>query len=182
VAGLPGLRPPRELILDGETYRLVDWSTAVDVLPAFEHQAWPLALLANVLDSRSSTRLLARCVDETDPLDLPDLHNIAARLVEVTFGQPYWVAGRLLGMAVTEWSRVDGVLLLRGVDLAALLESSPARAVSVLMALALEGRDDSDRHRIEFELRQPPATAPAEAELWTAEDEGASFLAAMAAR
>lgn len=67
-------------------------------------------------------------------------------------GAPYHVVVNLIGWAATNWDEIDGVLLLRGVDLWNLPLD---RACSVLWALAMEGRDLKERAKMQASLERP---------------------------
>jgi hypothetical protein len=173
--------PPAGFNLDGQVYPLNRrWGPLLRFLPAFEKPLWPIAVVAAAVEPYAWPQLEVRMFDRGDGFDLRHLHAIAAGLVEAATGRPYYVAGRLLGWAINEWGAVDGELTLAGVNLPVLFDTAPARAVSVLEHLVMRGADDKQRFELEAALTVPPRITYAEAALWTADDEGSSFLAAIA--
>jgi hypothetical protein len=78
---------------------------------------------------------------------------------------PYHVVANLLGFAATSWDELDGVLLLRGVDIWQLPFD---RALNVLYALLMEHRDEKDRMRLQaaLDMPLPHQIARARDDLW----------------
>lgn len=174
--------PPTVFVVDDVEYEVdpAGWYDAAEVLAGFEDETWPFALLGRVMETDSWRDLFQRAMDPRDLLDLPDLRAIATALVDATFARPYFEVGRLVGFAVAEWGRLDGILLLRGVDLAGLMVEEPARVPSVLYALLAENKDERDRFKLDAQLSRPPAGAAATYSAWGADAEGSSFMAAFA--
>lgn len=67
---------------------------------------------------------------------------------------PYDTVANLIRFATANRRELDGILLMRGVDLPAL---PMRRALSVLWAIALEGRDDKERSKMIAQLTAPSA-------------------------
>lgn len=173
--------PPRSYQLDGDVYELTgSWWPLLERL-AYEH--WQVNLLLDI--THDAGELFGRLMDPHDDLGLPDLRHVTETLVQAATGRPWWVAQRLLVTADAHWELLDGTCLTAGVDLAALIDTAPARACNVIYAWLVEGADDKARDRLDHKLTLPPpelirAPSP-QAQEWMAEREGASFMAAMGA-
>lgn len=173
--------PPRSYMLDGTVYELTgSWWPLIDCL-AYQH--WQVNLLLDI--TRDASDVHGRLLDPGDDLGLPDVEHVAETLVQAATGRPWWVAQRLLVTADAHWELLDGTCLTRGVDLAALVDTAPARACNVIYAWLLEGADGKERDKIDYTLTQPPPELvrdpSPQAREWMAEQEGAAFLAAMGA-
>lgn len=90
---------------------------------------------------------------------------------------PYHVVANLISFAATNWAELDGVLLLRGIDL---WELPADRALSVLWAVALENRDEKGRAQMLARLEQltPRQMERAKADMFYRVDDDAAMFAA----
>lgn len=93
-------------------------------------------------------------------------------------GTPYQTVTRLLGAVTEQWNEIDGACLMRGIDIAAL---PWPRALNLVYALMMDGKDEQERMRLENELLAPlPGRKETEEDFWAAaETDGAMFLQAM---
>lgn len=173
--------PPSSFMIDDEVYELVgSWTCLLKRLPA---EGWHLPLLYDLLHPEDADALDDRLDDDEDTLTLAEVETVAARLVTAACGRKPWVVNRLLRYASQEWGALDGALMLRGVDLLTLIGEKPARACNVIYAWLVEGADEKQRDKLHRELfRPPPGEDLAAVPLWTPEEEGTSFMAAMAAQ
>jgi hypothetical protein len=171
--------PPATFELDGDIYALAaSWRPLAEYLPRAN---WQLDLLLDMVEPEDGEVLAERLTDPADPLGLADVEAIAETLVQIATGWPYWVVQRLLVWAGQHWPDLDGLAMLAGVDLIALLDAQPGRACNVLYALLVRGADEKEREKIDAQLfRTPPELDAADPPSWMAEEEGASFMAAMA--
>lgn len=169
--------PPASFVLDNEIYELTgDWSELLGVLPLAE---WRMPLLYALLHPADADALDDRLEDEDDPLTLDEVGRVAERLVEQATGRRWWAVQRLYATLADGWQVVNGRLALRGVNISDLL-SRPAVLCDTLCAYLTEGADDRAVEQFDFTLSTPPPGVDLDdAPLWTAEEEGASFLAAM---
>lgn len=172
--------PPARFVLDGEAFVIAgEWSALLRHLPLVD---WHLPLLYDLLDDPDVDYLDDRLDDPDDGLTLRELRRVAESLVEAATGRRWWVAQRLIASVADEWAELDGALLLRGVDLAALACSSPARLCNVMYALIVEHLDKKEREQFEFRLARPPHGVDVrETPVMSADEQGAAFMAAMAA-
>jgi hypothetical protein len=171
--------PPRSYAIDGTTFELrPSWWPMVELLPT---GSWHLHLLLDMTHAEDAGELRARLHDRGDAFGLADAHRIATALVERATARPWWVAERLYAWTVHHMNELDGVLLNEtGLDIAAMLEYHPARALNVVHSRLVAGADEKARAEFDNSLYRPPITvSPSAAPLWVAEDEGASFMAAM---
>lgn len=170
--------PPRSFALDGEVFAITgQWSALLDRL---RFEVWQQGLLYDLVDEGSADYLDDRLGDPRDMLTLRQMRRVAEGLVEAATGRRWWIAQKLIATVADQWADLDGVLLLRGVDLAALAAEAPARVCNVMHALLVEGRDRREREVFEFKLRQPPAGVNVrEIEVMSAEEQGTAFMAAM---
>lgn len=182
-AGAEGWRaalhgPPRSFALDGEHFPIVgSWSCLLDRL---RFESWQQPMLYDLVDEPSADYLDDRLDDPGDPLTLRQMRRVAEALVEAATGRRWWIAQKLLASVADQWAELDGLLLLRGTDLAALAEDSPARVCNLMHALLVEGRDQRERALFEFKLKQPPIGVNVrEIEIMSAEEQGAAFMSAM---
>jgi hypothetical protein len=173
--------PPRSFVLDGEVYELTGrWSPLLTHLPAAE---WQVPLLYDLLHPDDADALADRLSDDADTLTLTTLRQVAARLVEAACGRKPWVAQRLLVTASQRWGLLEGVLTLRGVDLLTLVDTAPGRACNAVYAWLIEGADDKERTKLDSQLFRPPPGEDLDAvPLWSPEEEGSAFMAAMGAQ
>ncbi|MFF3665474.1 hypothetical protein [Microtetraspora malaysiensis] len=173
--------PPRMFVLDGDRYELTgSWTPLLRHLTA---PSWHMPLLYDLLRTEDADALDDRLADDDDTLTLAQVETIAARLVAAACGRKPWVAARLLGYAAQQWGEIDGALTLRGVDLLALVDTRPATACNTIYAWLVDGGDEKARDKLNKELFKPPPGEDLDASpLWTAEEEGAAFLAAMSAK
>lgn len=91
---------------------------------------------------------------------------------------PYDTVANLIWFAAGNWSELDGLLLLRGIDL---WDMPASRALSVLWAVAMENRDEKERSKLAYQLTRPtPRRARRKRDdFWDgADQDGAAFLAA----
>lgn len=91
---------------------------------------------------------------------------------------PYHVVANLIEFAATNWDELDGLLLMRGVDLWSLPWD---RALNVIYAVAMEGRDEKGRAKMLADLDQPTAAQAERARndmWWNHEADAAAFTAA----
>jgi hypothetical protein len=173
--------PPRSFLLDGDLYAFSgSWSPLMDHLP---NASWRLPLLLDVIEEPDAAVLRERLHDMDDPLNVAGLVPVAEKVVIAATGQPWWVAGKLLMWARDHWAELDGVMTMRGLDMAALIDREPGRACNVVYAHLVDGATKKDRDQFEHSLRQPPVSADPESaaamDEWFAADEGAAFTAAM---
>ncbi|GAA3172841.1 hypothetical protein [Nonomuraea salmonea] len=176
--------PPAAFLLDAERYELTgSWACLWEHMQAADPD-WRMPLLWDLLHPEDADALEDRLADPGDELRLRDVYPVASRLVEQATGRAWWVAQRLIVAAVAGWPELDGALLLRsGVDVAGLMERSPARACSVIYAWLIDGAQRKEVAKFDAKLKAPPLTADLDAEpLWTPHDEGDAFMAAMAAQ
>lgn len=169
--------PPRTFELDREVYELTGpWSCLLEHLPT---AGWHTGVLYALLDVEDADALDDRLEDDEDPLMLWDVQRVAERVVEQATGRRWWVAQRLYGTLAVEWAGLDGLLALRGVDLQGLLDR-PAKVCNVVHAWLVQGADEQGRERFDAQLETPPPGVDLETSpLWTPEEEGSSFLAAL---
>ncbi|MBP2703535.1 hypothetical protein JOL79_06945 [Microbispora sp. RL4-1S] len=172
--------PPRAFELDGEHFVIVsDWSVLLDRL---RFETWQLDLLHDLLDEAGADRIDDRLDDELDTLTLRECARVAEGLVEAATGRRWWVAQRLIASAADDWHELDGMLLLRGVDLVELARAAPARLCNVMHRLIVEGLGKTDREMFEFRLRRPPRGVDVRrTQVMTDAEQGAAFMAAMGA-
>lgn len=176
---LPVWRTPAGFELDGVTYRVTDWTPVLSQLPYAGR--WHLRFLADALAPADAEVLTARLLDPADPLDLPDIEQIVHQLVGAATGWPWYAARKLAGAALVDWPTVHGMLLYRGVDLAELVVARPAAALNAVYYLLARYADERRRVQLDADLDAPPPGAEPEApEGWSAEEEGALFMAALA--
>lgn len=164
-------------MLDREVYELVgSWRVLIE---EFTAAGWHDAVLFGLLHEADADALEDRLRDDGDDLTLLALRPVVERLVEQATGRRWWVAQRLYASLAASWADIDGSLALRGVDLAGMVEC-PARLCNAVHAWLVKGADRRARDRFELELGRPPrgvAVSP----LWSAEEEGAAFMAAYTA-
>lgn len=93
---------------------------------------------------------------------------------------PYDTVANLLAFATANKHELDGILLMRGVDLA---ELPIRRALNVLWAIALEGRDSKERSKTIAQLTRPSPQRMMEKrdDFWAGHEEDAAAFR-MAAR
>lgn len=171
--------PPSSFELDREIYAITgSWRVLLEELTA---QSWHDAVLFGLLHEEDADALDDRLQDDGDDLTLLDLRPVAERLVEQATGRRWWVAQRLYASLAADWPDIDGSLALRGVDVAGLLEV-PARLCNAVHAWLVDGADRKARDRFEAQLARPPRGLDlASSPLWSAEEEGAAFMAAYTA-
>jgi len=169
--------PPTSFELDHEVYELTgSWACLLEHLPLV---SWQTGVLYALLDPDDADALDDRLDDEDDPLILGDVQRVAERLVEQATGRKWWVAQKLYGALAVSWVDIDGALALRGVDLTARL-AEPARVCNLVHAWLVQGADQQGRERFDAQLETPPPGIDLEASpLWTPEEEGSEFLAAL---
>jgi hypothetical protein len=171
----PVFATPAAFALDNEVYRLRrDWTPVLSVLP---YQGWPTPFVAAMLAPKPLARLSERLYDPDDPLDTPDVEEVAQALVAAATGWPWYSAARLAGWAVGDWPLAAGLLRMRGVHLAKIVRSEPALALNTVYALLVDHADEKKRMQLDAELDVPPPGAAPQG--WTAEQEGEMFLAAL---
>ncbi|MEU4228313.1 hypothetical protein AB0F17_28800 [Nonomuraea sp. NPDC026600] len=170
--------PPRSFALDGEAFPVTgSWSCLLDRL---RFEAWQRDVLYDLVDDASAGYLDDRLDDPGDSLTLRQMRRVAEGLVEAATGRRWWVAQKLIASVADQWADLDGALLLRGVDLAALAAESPARVCNLMHGLLVEGRDTRERDVFDFKLRQPPPWVDVrQVEIMSAEEQGAAYMAAM---
>jgi hypothetical protein len=96
-------------------------------------------------------------------------------------GAPYDTVANLIGYAAANWKELDGRLLMRGVDLD---ELPVGRALNVLWAFAMEGRDEKERSRLIYQLTRPTPARAARMrdDFWAGhEEDAAAFMTAFRA-
>jgi hypothetical protein len=171
--------PPASFVLDDEVFCVVGpWSSLLEHLQLV---AWQMPLLYDLLDDASADYLDDRLDDPDDSLTLRELARVAEGLVEAATGRRWWVAQRLIASVVDEWQALDGLLLLRGVDLVALARNAPSRLCSVMYALITEHMNARDRELFDFKISRPPRGVDVRKKpIMTAEEQGAAFTSAMA--
>jgi hypothetical protein len=79
-----------------------------------------LDLVLTGLDGRDRKRLLARLDDPLDGLDLPQVSEIARRLVCACSGRDWSFTVNLVGATLGHWEALDGKAAMAGVDLLSL--------------------------------------------------------------
>lgn len=170
--------PPASFVLDGELYEIAGcWSALLERLQV---EGWHLDLLYDLLDEGDADRLDDRLDDPDDELTLRKVRRVVEALVEQATGRRWWIAQRLIVSIAAEWADLDGLLLLRGVDLATLARTAPARMCNVMHALLVEGRDKRDREMFEFKLARPPKGLNVrETPVMSEQQQGSAFMAAM---
>jgi len=92
---------------------------------------------------------------------------------------PYQTVARLLALVTDNWNEIDGACLLRGIDIA---ELPWPRALNLVYALIMDGKDEKERLKIENELLAPlPGShMSADEEFWAgAEADSALFMKAL---
>jgi hypothetical protein len=175
VPGRLVLAPPRALLLDGRRYALADFTPVLSILP---YEDFETPFLLALMPRRAADRLARRLLDPDDPLDTPDVREIARAVVLAATGWPWYCAGRLAGTVVQHASQITGALALRGIDLAATCRRNPALALNAVYALMIEHADDRRRLQLDAELERPPAGETPQGS--TVEEEGQMFLRALA--
>lgn len=171
--------PPRSFTLDGEVYELAGaWRALLEHLPL---EGWHLPLLYALLHEEDADALDDRLDDLDDPLTLTVVRDVAEGLVEQATGRRWWTAQRLYATAASSWDDLDGAVTLHGGDLLA-LAAAPARFCAAVYAWLTKNADSKAKAKVDAALERPPAGLDlARAPLWTAEEEGSAFMAALAA-
>lgn len=170
--------PPRSFVIDGEAYEVVaPWSCLLEVLPPLD---WHMPLMYAAVHPGDLDRLLDRFDDDDDDLELADVEPVVEALIEAATGRRWWVAQRLYATLAADWADLDGMLSLRGVDLAELLQA-PARVCSLVYAHLTAGAQPHQLAAFDAKLSRPPAGLDTrERPVVTPEQEGAAFMAAAA--
>ena len=90
---------------------------------------------------------------------------------------PYHVAANLIALAASNWDEIDGILIMRGVDI---WQLPLHRALNVLYALLAENRDEKERFKLQSQLDQPtPAQQErAREDIWWGHEQDAEAFAA----
>lgn len=101
-----------------------------------------------------------------------EVFEVAMEMIEIASGFKWWFTIKLAAQAKAGWSRIGGMLLLRGIIPS---EVSLGAWCSALLALCIQNMEPSKAVEFIAELNSPP---PQYAHL-TQEDDGAAFLAAM---
>ncbi|GAA2685439.1 hypothetical protein [Nonomuraea recticatena] len=172
------LGPPASFVIDDEIYELAgSWMVLLEWLPV---QRWHMHVLYGLLHPLDAERLSDRLDDLGDPLSREEVRAMAERVVEQATGRKWWVAQRLYATLAASWGELDGRLSLRGVDLAALLQT-PARMCNLVYGWLVDGADDKARRQLDMRLTRPPRgmSKREAAAAWSPEEAGRSFMAAM---
>lgn len=166
-------------MIDDEVFVVTGcWSALLDHL---RYEQWQRPLLYDLLGEADADYLDDRLDDPGDTLTLRQLDRVAEGLVEAATGRRWWAAQRLVASVADEWQTLDGVLLLRGVDLAALARTAPGRLCSVMYALIVEHMTPKDRELFDFKLGRPPKGVDVrETPVMSPDEQGAAFMAALA--
>ena len=152
---------------------LADWLRALD-------DPSPESLVPGLLDVDDQAHLYDRLLDEYDPLDHDVLERAGQWLLEETTGRSWWEVRRLVATAAAAWNAFDGWCIEQQLDPAGLTLRRLCTAVVRFMINALPTAAAREEWLSGLQL-PPTPDALADRPEWSAEAEGESFAAFMAA-
>jgi hypothetical protein len=171
---LVGLREPHLVDVAGGVYEVGVHPLRVWMGALLE----PLPLLA-VLPLAEARVLNSRSYDKYDDIDTPDFAEGWHQALAAATGLDWFVAERLMLALMGDWPELAGRMLLKGIDP---LVSPPDLVLHALLAMALEGQDESGRRKFLADLYKAPPGAPrGERPGFSPEEQAAAFESAVRA-
>jgi len=155
----------------GKEYRM-EGRPAIDWLDTLISGDW-VTIIPGWFAADDEDEVLALLAD--DLIDVKDLDETTKDALTVAAGRPWWWALSLIGYASSDihhWSRVNGRLMLAGVDASKI---SLSAWVDAVYAVHIEHMDDNDEYtKFKMEIDTPPTP-----DLLDEEAEAAALLSMM---